>query len=137
MCNCTLIPVTSTKQCESFTRQSKNMERLLEEYLQMKVKRLFYFNGIRTQMVLERPAFSLTQCLQLLCFTVFRYVDISNPEVCRQPKLKFLQMKIFIKETDFTNSSLISSFFIEILKRNSFSREFWIEDSIYYDQRQS
>ena len=47
ICNCTRIPVTSTRQCESFIRQSKNVEGLLEEYLQMKVKRLSNLDDLK------------------------------------------------------------------------------------------
>ena len=37
-------------------------------------------------------------------------------------------MKIFIKETDYANTSLTHIFlFIIILKKNSFWREFWVE----------
>ena len=46
-------------------------------------------------------------------------------------------MKIFIKETENDNFSLISFLFIVILKKNSFWREFWVERVTDYDQRQS
>ena len=46
MCNCTF-HLMSTRQCESFIRQSKNVECLLEEYLQMKVKELLNLDGPR------------------------------------------------------------------------------------------
>ena len=36
-------------------------------------------------------------------------------------------MEIFIKETNYANSSLISSFLIVTLKKNSFWREFLVE----------
>ena len=48
MCNCNFIPVTSTRQCESFRRQSKNKECPLEDYLQMKVKGSSNLDGPRT-----------------------------------------------------------------------------------------
>ena len=53
MCNCTLILLTSTRHCESFTRQSKKVECLLEKNLQMKGKGLIYFKGSKTLMVID------------------------------------------------------------------------------------
>ena len=86
----------------------------------MKAKRLLQFKGIRTQMVLERPTFCLTQSFRLICFTVFPYLEISCARVYCQLKLIFLQIKVFIKETDFTNLSLISSFLLEFSRKTVF-----------------
>ena len=97
MCNCTLIPVTSTRQCESFIRQSKNVECLLEEYLQMKVKRLSNVDGPRTR-----------HSFLNIVFPMDMFYGFSLPG-----KKYELITRIFL--------------FIVILKKNSFERDFWVE----------
>ena len=95
MCNCTLIPVTSSRQCESFIRQSKNIECLLEEHLQVKVKGLLNLDVHKTPHILLYIVFPIDM------FMVFYCLDIS----CRRITHIFLFIEILRKK--FLNEILV------------------------------
>ena len=54
-----MIPVTSARPCQSFIRESKNVECLLKEYLQIKVKELSNVDGPRTPHILLNIVFPI------------------------------------------------------------------------------
>ena len=77
------------------------MECLLEEYFQMKVKRLLNLDDHRTHHIMLN-----------IVFLIDMFCSFSLP------KLKVVQMEIFIKETDYEKSSLISSFYYNSYKKH-------------------
>ena len=96
----------STRQCESFIRQSKNVECLLEEYLQMKVKELLNLDGPR------KPHSFLN-----IVFPMSMFYGFSLPGNFLSSGVLLLKMQTYYSYLPF----------IVILKKNSFQREFWVE----------